>query len=50
VYDLRMKTDCVEIRVVTSVDPGELIGRLHEEEPLGAWQDGNILHLFWPEK
>jgi ribosomal protein L11 methyltransferase len=43
-----MKTDCVEVRVVTAVDPGELVGRMREEEPLGAWQDENILHLFWP--
>ena len=45
-----MKTDCIEVRVVTAVDPGELVGRMREEEPLGVWQEVNILHLFWPEE
>ncbi len=45
-----MKKDCVEIKIATGADPGEAVGRMREEEPLGVWQDGNTLHLFWPEE
>jgi len=45
-----MKMDCIEVRVATAVDPGELVARMREDEPLGAWQDQEILHLFWPEE
>jgi len=45
-----MKMDCVEIKVATATDPGDVVGRMREEEPLGVWQDENTLHLFWPEE
>lgn len=45
-----MKTDCIEVIVSTAADPGEMVGLMREDEPLGAWQEENLLHLFWPEE
>ncbi len=38
----------VEVRIAAPVDCGELLGLLTDSESLGAWEDGGIIHLFWP--
>ncbi len=37
----------VEIQIEGLVDSGELMGLLAEFGPLGAWEDGERLHLYW---
>ena len=40
----------IEVRIKVAVDPGELLGMLHDNSSLGAWDDNGVVHLYWPER
>src|SRR5688572_27905563 len=40
----------VEVRVQTSVDPGELLGLFDDPDLLGTWEDNGTLHLYWADE
>lgn len=40
--------DWIEIRITSAVDAGELLGMLDDPSVSGAWEEGGILHLYWP--
>ena len=42
-----LQTNYIEVRVNTSGDSGELLSLLAETEVLGAWQEDEMLHLYW---
>jgi ribosomal protein L11 methyltransferase len=37
----------IEVRLVSSVDAGELLGLLDDQAMVGAWQEDHIIHLYW---
>jgi ribosomal protein L11 methyltransferase len=39
----------VEVRIETSLDAGELLCAFEGTAPLGAWQDGDFIRLYWRE-
>jgi ribosomal protein L11 methyltransferase len=43
-----MPPDYIEVRLQTTVDPGELLGFLGLEEISGAWESDGVVHLYWP--
>jgi ribosomal protein L11 methyltransferase len=43
-----MAQDYIEVRLKTTVDPGELLGFLNQEEISGAWENDGIVYLYWP--
>jgi ribosomal protein L11 methyltransferase len=43
-----MAQDYVEVRLKTAVDPGELLGFLHDAEISGAWENQGAVYLYWP--
>jgi ribosomal protein L11 methyltransferase len=44
-----MSQDYIEVTIPATVDSGELLGLLSDEEALGAWEGDGVLHLYWPE-
>jgi ribosomal protein L11 methyltransferase len=38
----------VDVRIATELDAGEVISRLDLPDVRGAWQDGGLVHLYWP--
>jgi ribosomal protein L11 methyltransferase len=43
-----MAQDYIEVRLKTTVDPGELLGFLNQEEISGAWENDGVVYLYWP--
>lgn len=41
--------DWVQVDVRTSIDAGELLGLLNDPAVTGAWQEDDVMHLYWPE-
>jgi ribosomal protein L11 methyltransferase len=41
--------ELIEVQLVAQVDSGELIGMMDRWEPLGAWENNGVLHLYWEE-
>jgi ribosomal protein L11 methyltransferase len=44
-----MAKRCVEVKVATAADSGELMGLLADLEPLGGWESDGFVYLYWPE-
>ncbi len=40
----------VEVRITSDLDAGELLGALGDPHTQGAWQDGNVIRLYWPRE
>lgn len=38
----------VEVRIVSSMDAGELLGMLDDPAAAGAWEENGVIHLYWP--
>lgn len=38
----------VDVRIAMELDAGELISRLNLPDVQGAWEDGGLVHLYWP--
>ncbi len=38
----------VEVRIRSSVDAGELVSLLNDPAVQGAWQEPDMIHLYWP--
>ena len=45
-----MSSGWVDVQITSELDAGELIGLLDNPAISGAWQDGRILHLYWPSR
>lgn len=45
-----MKQDWVEVRIKTELDAGELAGLLNDPGMVGAWQEEDVIHLYWPSE
>ncbi|MCG3778133.1 MAG: Ribosomal protein L11 methyltransferase [Nitrospira sp.] len=43
-----MAQDWIEVTIHTDIDAGELLGALADPFSQGAWQDGQVIHLYWP--
>lgn len=44
-----MAGDWVEVQVASPMDAGELLGMVDDPAVAGAWDEGGIVHLYWPE-
>ncbi len=42
------ETEWVQVDVRTSMDAGEVLGLLNDPAVTGAWQEGEVVHLYWP--
>ena len=42
------KDDWVDVQIRTSVDAGELLGRLDDPAVQGSWEENGTLYLYWP--
>lgn len=40
----------VEVNLASSVDAGDLLGRLNDPSVAGAWQDNGTTRLYWPRE
>lgn len=38
----------IQVDVAAAVDSAELLSLLNDPHAMGAWQDGDLLHLYWP--
>lgn len=38
----------IQVDVTAAVDPAELLGLLSDPHVMGAWQEEDLLHLYWP--
>ncbi|HXH86650.1 MAG TPA: 50S ribosomal protein L11 methyltransferase [Nitrospira sp.] len=43
-------SDWVDVQIRSSLDAGELLGRLDDPSVQGAWQDEGMIHLYWPSR
>jgi ribosomal protein L11 methyltransferase len=43
-----MAREWVEVRIRSSLDPGELLGLLDDPAVTGAWEENGMIHLYWP--
>jgi len=43
-----MPREWIDVTIATELDAGELISRLDDPFVQGAWQDGGLVHLYWP--
>ncbi len=43
-----MTNEWVEVRIRSSVDAGELVSLLNDPAVQGAWQEPDVIHLYWP--
>jgi ribosomal protein L11 methyltransferase len=41
-------SDWVDVRIASSLDAGEVLGLLDDPAVRGGWQEGEIIHLYWP--
>ncbi len=46
--DVGEMQDWVQVDVRTSIDAGELLGVLNDPAVTGAWQEDDLVHLYWP--
>lgn len=44
---MQMGESYVEVRLAAIVDSGDLLGLFPRNEPLGAWESGGYIHLYW---
>ncbi|MDX2253752.1 MAG: 50S ribosomal protein L11 methyltransferase [Nitrospira sp.] len=43
-------SDWVDVRIVSRLDAGEVLGLLDDPAVQGGWQEGETLHLYWPSE
>ena len=43
-------SDWVDVRIVSRLDAGEVLGLLDDSAVQGGWQEGETLHLYWPSE
>lgn len=43
-----MTNEWIEVRIRSSVDSGELVALLSDPAVQGAWQEPDLIHLYWP--
>ena len=43
-----MNSDWVDVRILSPVDAGEVLGLLDDPAVQGGWQEGETIHLYWP--
>lgn len=43
-----MPSEWIEVRIRSSVDSGELVALLSDPTVQGAWQEPDMIHLYWP--
>lgn len=43
-------SDWVDVRIMSSLDAGEVLGLLNDPTVQGGWQEGETLHLYWPSE
>lgn len=43
-------SDWVDVRIVSCLDAGEVLGLLDDPAVQGGWQEGETLHLYWPSE
>ena len=43
-------SDWVDVRIVSRLDAGEVLGLLDDPAVQGGWQEGETLHLYWPNE
>ncbi|MBH0180977.1 MAG: hypothetical protein HP490_04675, partial [Nitrospira sp.] len=43
-------SDWVDVRIVSRLDAGEVLGLLDDPTVQGGWQEGETLHLYWPSE
>jgi len=43
-----MNSDWVDVRILSTLDAGEVIGLLDDPTVQGGWQEGETIHLYWP--
>lgn len=43
-----MISDWVDVRILSPLDAGEVLGLLGDPTVQGGWQDGGTIHLYWP--
>ncbi len=43
-----MANEWIEVRIRSSVDSGELVALLSDPAVQGAWQEPDLIHLYWP--
>lgn len=41
-------SDWVDVRILSRLDAGEVLGMLDDPAVQGGWQEGETLHLYWP--
>jgi ribosomal protein L11 methyltransferase len=41
-------SDWVDVRIVSRLDAGELLGLLDDPAVQGGWQEGDTIRLYWP--
>lgn len=45
-----MADEWIDVAIATDLDAGEVLSRLEDPFVQGAWQDGKIVHLYWPRE
>lgn len=43
-------SDWVDVRILSPVDAGEVMGLLDDPNVQGGWQEGETIHLYWPSR
>jgi ribosomal protein L11 methyltransferase len=43
-------SDWMDIQIESRVDAGELLAALDDPDVQGAWEDGESIHLYWPNQ
>ncbi|MBH0180987.1 MAG: methyltransferase domain-containing protein [Nitrospira sp.] len=43
-------SDWVDVRIVSRLDAGEVLGLLDDPTVQGGWQEGETVHLYWPSE
>jgi len=43
-------SDWVDVRIVSRLDAGEVLGLLDDPTAQGGWQEGETVHLYWPSE
>ncbi|MBH0200240.1 MAG: 50S ribosomal protein L11 methyltransferase [Nitrospira sp.] len=43
-------SDWVDVRIVSRLDAGEVLGLLDDSAVQGGWQESETLHLYWPSE
>jgi ribosomal protein L11 methyltransferase len=44
-----MSEGWIDVRIRTTVDAGELLGRLGDPAIQGGWEESGVVHLYWPK-